>query len=92
MHLTVRINAKVQDGDTEGYVTFSGNQGTVFLEPYSAYNGFVKGVDSSMNELLDAVIEATEYIEQKSDELKAVRTGPLAKTKSELLEMKIPSR
>merc|ERR1712048_1147950 len=74
--------------DKEGYLTLSGNQGTVYLETYSSYNAFTKQLEGALKELQDAVGATSKYIDQKSEELKSVRSGPLAKTKSELLEMK----
>jgi hypothetical protein len=84
----VRVKAKMDKDGTEGFVTLSGNQGTVFLEPFSAYAAHVQQLDEKMKELNEGVAAALRFIEQKCQDLKAATSGPLATTKTELTEMR----
>eukprot|EP00931_Biecheleriopsis_adriatica_P025093 TRINITY_DN154_c0_g1_i8.p1 TRINITY_DN154_c0_g1~~TRINITY_DN154_c0_g1_i8.p1 ORF type:complete len:2005 (-),score=792.65 TRINITY_DN154_c0_g1_i8:106-6120(-) len=84
----MRINVKAEKDGKEGFVTVAGNQGTVYLEPYSKQSAFQKTVEQEFKAVHEACRDTTKYLESKVDELKAVRTGPLAETKSELLKLK----
>ena len=56
-------------------------------EPYSPNAALQKKIEKSLDELAEAAKEAAKYLEQKTEELKAVRTGPLAGTKAELTKL-----
>ena len=38
----MRVKVRAEKDEKEGYVTVAGNQGTVFLEPYTAYAALQK--------------------------------------------------
>jgi hypothetical protein len=59
------MKAKTEKDDKEGYVTLAGNQGTVYLMPYSAFMVALNKLDKALQEMGDATKGATEYIEQK---------------------------
>ncbi|CAK0797248.1 unnamed protein product [Prorocentrum cordatum] len=84
----MRVKVKAEKDDKEGYITLAGNQGTRYLEPYSPFAACKKVVELRLKQLADKAREVGKYIEQKGEELKSVRTGPLAETKSELLQMR----
>jgi len=84
----LRVKARAEKDDKQGYVTISGNQGTLYLETYSQFTASQKEIDSQLQELADTAKEALRYIESKTDELKSARLGPLAETKAELLKMR----
>eukprot|EP00930_Biecheleria_cincta_P023467 TRINITY_DN1695_c0_g1_i1.p1 TRINITY_DN1695_c0_g1~~TRINITY_DN1695_c0_g1_i1.p1 ORF type:complete len:2092 (+),score=696.54 TRINITY_DN1695_c0_g1_i1:73-6276(+) len=84
----MRVQVKAEKDGKQGYVTVAGNQGSVYLEVYTPYKALQKGVDQAVKELMEASKEAIKYLDTKAEELKAVRTGPLAETKAELLKLK----
>jgi len=84
----MRVRARAEKDDKEGYVTLSGNQGTVYLEPFSPHTACQKNIEKALADLFEDISNASRYIEQKYDELKMSRQGPLADTKNELLGMK----
>lgn len=84
----MRVKVKAEKDGKEGYVTVAGNQGTVFLENYTAYAAFQKSLESELKMLQEATKEATKYIDAKVEELRQVRVGPLFETKSDLAKMK----
>jgi len=83
-----RVKAKAERDGKEGYVTLSGNQGTVYLEPYSAFIVCQKKAERALMETADCMREALRYIDLKAEELRGARQGPLAETKSELMKMR----
>lgn len=83
-----RVKVKAEKDDKEGFVTLSGNQGTVFLESFSPYAACQKRIERALQELGDATKEVSKYIEQKCDEMKSVRSGPLFDTRSELQKLR----
>lgn len=84
----LRMKGKTEKDDKEGYITLSGNQGTVYFETYSSYAAFTKSVEAGLKELAEMVSATGKYIEQKTEELKSVRSGPLAETKAELMKLR----
>eukprot|EP00928_Gymnodinium_smaydae_P033903 TRINITY_DN2414_c3_g1_i1.p1 TRINITY_DN2414_c3_g1~~TRINITY_DN2414_c3_g1_i1.p1 ORF type:complete len:2011 (-),score=734.13 TRINITY_DN2414_c3_g1_i1:159-5468(-) len=84
----LRVKARAEKDGKEGYITIAGNQGTVYLAPYSALQASQKSIDKAIGETVEAAKDAGRHIDTKADELKAIRTGPLAETKSELLKLR----
>lgn len=84
----MRVKVKAEKDQKEGYVTVAGNQGTVFLEGYTAYAAFQKSLEQELKSLQDEAKEVTKYIDAKVEELRTVRAGPLHETKAELVKMK----
>jgi len=84
----MRVQCRAESDDKEGYVTLSGNQGTIYLEPYSPHTAMQRKIERALQECADAAKEVAKHLEQKSEELKAVKTGPLAETKAELAKMR----
>eukprot|EP00927_Polykrikos_kofoidii_P057622 TRINITY_DN5177_c0_g1_i5.p1 TRINITY_DN5177_c0_g1~~TRINITY_DN5177_c0_g1_i5.p1 ORF type:complete len:2021 (-),score=505.36 TRINITY_DN5177_c0_g1_i5:134-6160(-) len=84
----MRLRAKAEKDDKEGYISLSGNQGTIYLEPHTVYDECRKHIEQVLQELGDSTQETIQYIDQKAEGLKPVRAGPLADTKAELLKMR----
>jgi len=84
----VRVRAKAEKDSKEGFVTISGNQGTVYLEPYSPYTASEKHVERALQEMTEAINEAMRHVDKKAEELRGVKSGPLAETKAELVKLK----
>eukprot|EP00927_Polykrikos_kofoidii_P033786 TRINITY_DN2862_c0_g2_i1.p1 TRINITY_DN2862_c0_g2~~TRINITY_DN2862_c0_g2_i1.p1 ORF type:complete len:884 (-),score=211.54 TRINITY_DN2862_c0_g2_i1:94-2532(-) len=84
----IRVKARAEKDGKEGFISVCGNQGTVYMEPHSAYDGQRLSVDKALREVSDVAKETLKYIDDKVDELKAVRSGPLATTKTDLANMK----
>jgi len=80
----LRVRARAEKDAKEGFITLSGNQGTVYLEPYSGLVATKKQIDRVLQDLGETAREAGKYVEQKAEELRAVRSGPLADTRNEL--------
>eukprot|EP00930_Biecheleria_cincta_P023470 TRINITY_DN1695_c0_g4_i1.p1 TRINITY_DN1695_c0_g4~~TRINITY_DN1695_c0_g4_i1.p1 ORF type:complete len:2021 (+),score=568.23 TRINITY_DN1695_c0_g4_i1:448-6063(+) len=84
----MRIHVKAEKDGKEGYVTVSGNQGSVYLEVYTTYVALQKTAEQNLKDLTEAAKETSKYLDTKVDELKGVRGGPLADTKAALLKLK----
>uniref|UniRef100_A0A7S4QQC8 EF-hand domain-containing protein n=1 Tax=Alexandrium monilatum TaxID=311494 RepID=A0A7S4QQC8_9DINO len=80
----VRVRAKAESDGKEGYVTISGNRGTVYLKPYSAHTALEKKVEQSLQELTEAINDAFKHVDKKVDELRTAKAGPLVEAKAEL--------
>lgn len=84
----LRIKAKTEKDGLEGFISLSGNQGTVYLTPFSAFTATRKEVEKAVAALGVSAKEAMKFMDVKADELKAIRTGPLRELKDELLKMR----
>eukprot|EP00929_Paragymnodinium_shiwhaense_P052532 TRINITY_DN26314_c0_g1_i2.p1 TRINITY_DN26314_c0_g1~~TRINITY_DN26314_c0_g1_i2.p1 ORF type:complete len:2040 (+),score=823.72 TRINITY_DN26314_c0_g1_i2:119-6238(+) len=84
----LRVKAKAEKDGKEGYITFAGNQGTSYLQPYSAFDATVKRLDNQLHTFFTKVKDDIKDLDAKVEELKAVKTGPLNETKAEMLKMK----
>merc|ERR1712060_788103 len=84
----MRVKTRAERDGKEGYVTLSGNQGTVYLEAYSPYRAIEMCVEQALQELGVATSEAAKHLDRKTNELKSVAAGPLATTKAELVKLK----
>merc|ERR1719436_1494628 len=73
----IRLKARAEKDGKEGYITLSGNQGTLYLETYSPYSACEKRIERVMQEMTEAIGASTKYVDSKVDELKTVKTGPL---------------
>merc|ERR1712187_291429 len=61
----LRVKAKTEKDQKEGYITLSGNQGTVYLEPYSDIIACQKQFEVSLTELSEAAKGMSNYIDNK---------------------------
>eukprot|EP00927_Polykrikos_kofoidii_P001028 TRINITY_DN10374_c0_g1_i1.p1 TRINITY_DN10374_c0_g1~~TRINITY_DN10374_c0_g1_i1.p1 ORF type:complete len:1956 (-),score=521.59 TRINITY_DN10374_c0_g1_i1:151-5910(-) len=84
----LRLKAKTEKDEKEGYISLAGNQGTRYLQPYSAYAALQKQIEKALTEVEDSTREALKYIDQKLEDLKSVRPGSLAETRAELQRMR----
>merc|ERR1719245_1251600 len=60
-----RVQAKAEKDDKEGFITLSGNQGTKYLAPCTAYYEVQKLIEA----LGDEMSKTSKYIDTKTDEL-----------------------
>eukprot|EP00439_Symbiodinium_sp_Y106_P062882 s1029_g9.t1 len=74
--------------EKEGFVTVAGNQGTVYLEPYTAYVAFQKSLEKDLKSLRETTAEVGKYLDNKVGDLQNAKSGPLAETKNSLLKLK----
>jgi len=85
-----RVKVRAEKDGTEGWVAMAGNQGTVFLVPYSAYEACTRKIEDSLQELLEAVNETMAMLKTKADDLsKKSSLGPLGEAKAELMKMRV---
>jgi len=84
----MRVKARAEKDGKEGYITLAGNQGSVYLEPYSPHAACEKRIEHAIQELSQAVSQTLRHIEQKVEELRGVKGGPLAETKVEMAKLK----
>jgi len=84
----MRMKGKAESDGKEGYITLAGNQGTKYLQAYSANEAGQQQIDKTLQKLKESATECLAYLDQKHEELRTVRTGPLAETKSDLQKMK----
>lgn len=82
----MRIRAKAEKDGLEGFVTISGNQGSRYLEEYEDNRS---KADAAVEELAKAVADTMRQIETRVEELRSVRSGPLAETKVQLIKLKV---
>jgi len=86
----VRVKAKAETDEAEGYCTLAGNQGAVYLEPFSPYTECLKQVDLGLQDTLDAVNQTMGYLKQKSEEISGIQgAGSLGEVKAELMKMRV---
>eukprot|EP00930_Biecheleria_cincta_P023468 TRINITY_DN1695_c0_g2_i1.p1 TRINITY_DN1695_c0_g2~~TRINITY_DN1695_c0_g2_i1.p1 ORF type:complete len:2308 (+),score=581.34 TRINITY_DN1695_c0_g2_i1:65-6988(+) len=83
----VRAQVKAEKDGKQGFVTVTSDT-WLGLEVYSPYMALQRGVDQAVKELNEAAQEASKYLDTKAEQLKAVRIGPVADAKAELLKLK----
>jgi hypothetical protein len=76
---------KLPDGVT-GWVTLQGNQGTTYLEPFTAYAAFMLNLERCMTEAQGHASKASASIKDKVKELKEAKEGPLHEAKEKLTQ------
>lgn len=85
----LRVFARAQKDDSQGYVTVMGQTGTMMLEQCSYYTNFKRKVDSVCDTVAGQTKEGLSFIDKKMEELKSMKPGPqLTESKSELLRMR----
>lgn len=84
----IRVKVKAEKDEKEGFVTVAGNQGTVYLEPYTAYVAFQKSLEKDLKSLRETTAEVGKYLDNKVGDLQNAKSGPLAETKNSLLKLK----
>eukprot|EP00434_Breviolum_minutum_P029551 symbB.v1.2.026128.t1/scaffold2586.1/size75639/1 len=83
-----RVEVKVIGSGKQGFVTLKGNQGTTYLQESSPFNDFCTSLDKKVEEHTAAVRKVITFIQQKSSELNAHTTGPLAEAKGEIAKLR----
>eukprot|EP00929_Paragymnodinium_shiwhaense_P078671 TRINITY_DN407_c0_g1_i1.p1 TRINITY_DN407_c0_g1~~TRINITY_DN407_c0_g1_i1.p1 ORF type:complete len:2038 (+),score=907.90 TRINITY_DN407_c0_g1_i1:163-6276(+) len=84
----MRVKCKAEKDGKEGFISVAGNQGTTYLQPYTAFEVFRKKVEEALADLDTAQTETSKYLDAKAADLKTVRSGPLGATRAELQSMK----
>jgi len=86
----MRLKVKAEKDEKEGYCTLSGNQGTVFLEPWSKYAECVKAVELGLHDTSESINQTMAYLKQKSEEIGSLQgMGALGEVKAELMKMRV---
>lgn len=86
----MRVKVRAVKDQAEGYVALASNAGTVYLEPYSAYEACLRNIEKSMVETAEAIEQTMAYLKEKSDELsKKGNLGPLGEAKAELMKLRM---
>lgn len=86
----IRVMVKAERDAKEGYCTLSGQQGTEYLEPVSAYTDCLRRVDVGLQETLESINQTMAYLKQKSDEISSIQgAGSLGEVKAELMKMRV---
>jgi len=83
-----RLKCKLLESGKVGWVTMKGNQGTVYLEPFSPYNCFVKALDRSLETTSKKTAKVATHIKSKSAELASCSQGPLMEARGELSKLR----
>jgi len=83
-----RAKVKAEKDGKDGYVTLQDAEGNTYLQAYTPYSACEMRVERALEDMTQAIVQTTQYFQQKTDELKAVRGGPLADTKAELFKLK----
>jgi chromosome segregation ATPase len=83
----LRVMVKAVQDEKEGYVTMESNAGKTYLNCYDSIMTVEAEVQQALQELLEMCAKASKYIEAKRKELKSVREGPLAETRTALQAM-----
>merc|ERR1719491_330394 len=78
----MRVKVKADKDGKEGYVTLAGNQGTKYLEMHTPLEAASQKLDGTIRELQDEQVRIGKHIDTKIHELDAVRSGPLAETRT----------
>mmetsp|Transcript_35079 Transcript_35079/g.100743 ORF Transcript_35079/g.100743 Transcript_35079/m.100743 type:complete len:1846 (+) Transcript_35079:263-5800(+) len=83
-----RLQCRVVESGQEGWVTMKGNQGTVYLEPFSPYTSFAKALDRVIEATAKKTAKASTFIKQKASELASCSQGPLMEARGELSKLR----
>jgi len=80
----MRIEVKLHRDGTTGWATLQGNQGTMYLGPFTAYASFMRSLDKTINTAKSSIEQASGWIASKISELRDCKQGPLATAKTDL--------
>jgi len=83
-----RLQCRLVESGQEGWVTMKGNQGTVYLEPFSPYSSFTKALDRVLELTGQKTAKASTFIKQKASELASCSQGPLMEARGELSKLR----
>jgi hypothetical protein len=81
-----RLQVKTLKNEAIGWVTLQGNQGTTYLEAFTTYAAFMRGLEKVMQEAHAYAAKVASFINQKSTELNDCKSGPLLETKEQLMK------
>eukprot|EP00931_Biecheleriopsis_adriatica_P073976 TRINITY_DN4816_c0_g1_i1.p1 TRINITY_DN4816_c0_g1~~TRINITY_DN4816_c0_g1_i1.p1 ORF type:complete len:1912 (+),score=720.91 TRINITY_DN4816_c0_g1_i1:76-5811(+) len=84
----LRLKVKAEKDGVQGFVTVASNTGKVYLEPYSQQTALQKNLEYDFKMLQDACRDATKHLDRRMEQLHAIKLGPLAELKSDLLQLK----
>merc|ERR1712232_678168 len=83
-----RVKAKAEKDGKEGFVSLTGNQGSVYLEGYNMNAAGRKRAEQALQDLNDEATKVHRILESKSSDLRSVRSGPLEETRAHLQQMR----
>merc|ERR1712232_1504063 len=83
-----RVKAKAEKDGKEGFVSLTGNQGSVYLEGYNMNAAGRKRAEQALQDLNDEATKVHRILESKTSDLRSVRSGPLEETRNNLQQMR----
>mmetsp|Transcript_99440 Transcript_99440/g.309818 ORF Transcript_99440/g.309818 Transcript_99440/m.309818 type:complete len:710 (-) Transcript_99440:118-2247(-) len=87
----LRLQCKSASGELAGFVTVMGNQGTVYMEPFTPYSAFVADMDKAMEEGAKSIRQALVFVRTKEGELAKLggkAAAPVAEARAALSKCK----
>lgn len=75
-------------GGAKGWVTLQGNQGTTYLEPFTAFSSYTMGLDKAIADAQASSQAVQTFLTSKTADMRSCRDGPLAEARSELAKLK----
>lgn len=81
-----RVRVRANDAE-EGWVTISGNQGTIFMKPVSPFDRSVQQAEKGLVESQKEIEKTTSDITAKVESLDGIEEGPLVEARKELIKM-----
>jgi len=82
-----RMECKVESGKV-GWVTTKGNQGTVYLETFSAYKSFLSNLERNLDSTAKCVTKVVSFLKKKGSDLSDCSQGALHDAKHEISKLK----
>jgi len=87
----LRLECKSTASDVTGFITMMGNQGSVYLEPYTEYMHFCQEMDKAMDDGAKSVRQALVFLRTKESELARAggsKAAAIAEARAELTKCK----
>merc|ERR1719174_2173224 len=81
----LRVECKLVDRGVVGWVTMKGNQGTVYLEPFSPYSSWSKAISESLDQIGKDIPKAHAWMKEKARQLDSLE---MPSTKRDLLKLR----
>lgn len=82
----LRVKARSEKDGKEGFVTLEGQQGKVFMQPFSAYGALQQKIERALQELEEELAKTAKMVDSKIKDLRK-RPGVLGEARDELLKV-----
>jgi len=86
-----RVECKIVSSDKSGFVTMTGNGGTVYIETISPFKTFVTDMDKKIEETVKSANQVSSFFKTKSAELATAGTksAALSDARAELVKLRL---